>query len=279
MLKKPGLKRFYLKRFKRVLIPYLTIGTAFWIFKNFVVHHTPTMFLRDFCLSTFITHGNSTFWYISLIIPLYLIAPLFLRLFQSKYRTPILLILFALYLSLNYVLFFTTPDLFANTEKALTRIFIFILGCYFGKIVNEGHPMSKKWSIYCFLVLSCHALVPYLAKTSGWIPDRIAARLWCGAAGFSFCILVPIILEVLQSDLLNRFLNFFGTISLELYLSHVALKNVVKMLYPSFPNWSAKKSVLVYFCILVTALIISTLFHLAQTKIELACTKKRKESL
>lgn len=108
--------------------------------------------------------------------------------------------------------------------------------------------------------------------------SKIASRLWCNAAGFSLCILVPILLEVLQSDFLNRFLNFFGTISLELYLSHVALKNVVKKLCPDFPDWSAKKSVIVYFCILVTALVFSYLFHLVQTKVELACTKKRKES-
>lgn len=278
MLKKPSLKRFYRNRFKRILIPYLIIGTTYWIFKNFVISHTPIMFLRDLCLSTFVTHGNSTFWYVAALVPLYLIAPFILRLFQSKYRKPLLFLFFTLYLALNYVLFFTTPELFANTEKALTRIFIFILGCYFGKIVNEGCPMNKMWGVYCFLVLSCHALVPYWAEASGLMPSKIASRLWCNAAGFSLCILVPIILEVLQSDFLNRFLNFFGTISLELYLSHVALKTVVKKLCPDFPDWSAKKSVIVYFCILVTALVFSYLFHLVQTKVELACTKKRKES-
>lgn len=100
------------------------------------------------------------------------------------------------------------------------------------------------------------------------MPDTIARRLWHNAAGFALCILLPVLLEVLQSDRLNRFLGFFGAISLELYLSHMAFKSAVKALFPEFVHWSTLHCVLVYGGVLIAAVWFSVLFHQAQPKLE-----------
>ena len=80
--------------------------------------------------------------------------------------------------------------------------------------------------------------------------------------------LLPVLLEVLQSDRLNRFLGFFGAISLELYLSHMAFKSAVKALFPEFVHWSTLHCVLVYGGVLIAAVWFSVLFHQAQPKLE-----------
>lgn len=74
--------------------------------------------------------------------------------------------------------------------------------------------------------------------------------------------------EVLQSDRLNRFLGFFGAISLELYLSHMAFKSAVKALFPEFVHWSTLHCVLVYGGVLIAAVWFSVLFHQTQPKLE-----------
>ena len=266
--KRPTLKQFYFRRFKRLLIPYCVIGTAFWVFKDLCLVWKPIRFLANLSLLSFFVKGNGLFWYIALMIPLYLAAPWFYRLSKERCRKALLAVAFFGCLALNYFFAYCTPTFFENSEKALTRVFIFILGCYFAPVVAQDRPMSRKWGFFCLLALTCHDLLPALARASGLMPDTIARRLWHNAAGFALCILLPVLLEVLQSDRLNRFLGFFGAISLELYLSHMAFKSAVKALFPEFVHWSTLHCVLVYGGVLIAAVWFSVLFHQAQPKLE-----------
>lgn len=265
--KKPTLRQFYFHRFQRLLIPYCVIGTAFWVFKDLCLVWKPIRFLANLSLLSFFVKGNGLFWYIALMIPLYLAAPWFYHLCKGSSRKPLLAAAFFGCLALNYLFAYCTPTFFDNSEKALTRVFIFIVGCYFGSIVAQDRPMSRKWGIFCLLALTCHDFLPALARASGLMPDTIARRLWHNAAGFALCILLPVVLEVLQSDRLNRLLGFFGTISLELYLSHMAFKSTIKALFPEFVHWSTLHCILVYGCVLITAVLFSVLFHQLQATI------------
>ena len=90
--------------------------------------------------------------------------------------------------------------------------------------------------------------------------------------------LLPILLELLQAERLNRFLSYMGSISLELYLSHVALKNIVRMSCPDMQSWRTSKCLIVYGVVVILgATLFSSLFHLIQTRIEGAIASKRKE--
>lgn len=274
MLRRPSLPRFYLKRLKRILIPYGIIGGAYWFFRDISIRDNIPLFWKDFSLSTFFTDGRTTYWYIALILPLYLLAPLFLRLFRSRLRTPLLFALFAASLGLALYLGLQKTELYWNVEKALNRIFIFVLGCYFGKIIQEKRPMRARWIVFGILVLSCRGLVYYVAAFCEWKSvARIVVRQWYNAAGLALCILLPILLELLHSQRLNRFLNFFGILSLELYLSHLALRNALKILCPDFPEWNVWEAVTAYLGVLLTACLISFLFHWTQTKIETSFTR------
>lgn len=270
--KKPPLRQFYFRRFHRLLIPYLVIATAFWVFHDLCLTWDPLQFLANLSLLSFFVEGNGLFWYIALMIPLYLAAPWFYHLSQGPYRKQLLAVAFLGCLALNYLFAYCTPTFFDNSEKALTRVFIFILGCYFGVVIAQNRPMSRKWGIFCLLALTCHKFLPALAQASGLMPDTIARRLWHNAAGFALCILLPVLLELLQSDRLNRLLGFFGSISLELYLSHMAFKSAIKALFPEFVHWSALHCIVVYGGVLVAATLFSVLFHRIQPKIESCLT-------
>lgn len=52
--RKPKLMAFYIKRIQRVVIPYLIVGCAFWLIKDFLI-------MRE----SFWGEGIRTFWYIN----------------------------------------------------------------------------------------------------------------------------------------------------------------------------------------------------------------------
>ena len=99
--KRPTLKQFYFRRFKRLLIPYCVIGTAFWVFKDLCLVWKPIRFLADLSLLSFFVKGNGLFWYIALMIPLYLAAPWFYRLSKERCRKALLAVAFFGCLALN----------------------------------------------------------------------------------------------------------------------------------------------------------------------------------
>lgn len=211
------------------------------------------------------------FWYIALMIPLYLLAPLFYRISKSRYDHGFVVGAFVVCLAANYLLSLWTPEFFDHCDKAVTRVFIFILGCHFGPVVAEDRPMNRKWALFALLALTSHGLFSALARSSdGWFSTILASRIWHNAAGFALCVLIPVALEVLQSPFLNRLLAFFGEISLELYLSHMALKSVVKTLCPDFTGWSTLQCILAYGGVLVVSVGFSILFHQLQGMIESA---------
>lgn len=265
--KRPKLSVFYRNRLKRILIPYLTMGLLFWGFKDLFLTQKPILFLKDLSLSTFFTRGDDTFWYISIILLMYLVAPLILRLFETRQRKTLLFLAFALCTAQSFLVALYFPTFYDFIDKALTRVFIFVLGCYFGRIIREDRPLKSRWLVYALLALTSHSLLLFLLEKCPAIPSGVVNRLWCSAAGFALCILLPVCLELLQAAPLHRFLAFLGGISLELYLSHVALKQVVKMTFPQFQKWHAAHSAAVYLCVMLGAVAVSYLFHTVQTRL------------
>lgn len=269
MCKRPSLPRFYLKRLKRILIPYIIIGGAYWFFRDIVLRDNLPRFWEDFSLLSYYTKGTATFWYIAVILPLYLLAPLFLGLFRTRFRTPFLFALFLCCIGLSLYLGIYQEDTYWHLEKGLNRIFIFVLGCYFGTLVQEKRPMSGGWILFAILALGSRGLIYYLASLCPVEPiARLIIRQWFNMGGFALAILLSTLLWLLRSHRFDRFLGFFGAMSLELYLSHLAVRNCVKVLYPDFQEWGPSTSLTAYLGILLTACLISLFLHVGQTKLE-----------
>lgn len=191
--KRPTLPRFYLNRLKRILIPYVIIGDAYWVFRDIALRSDLPRLWEDFSL----------------------------------------------------------------------------LSSYFGTIIREKRPMSGWWVVFAIFALSSRGLVAYLASlcSSAAVTRRIL-RQWFAAGGFALAILLSTLLALLRSRQFERFLGFFGALSLELYLSHLAVRNSVKILCPSLKEWGLGTALLVYLGILLTACLISLLLHNGQTKLE-----------
>ena len=138
--------------------------------------------------------------------------------------------------------------------------------------------MNRRWLPLSILILASRGLVFYLSATFVKAPTCwVWNRLWYNAAGLAVCVLIPLPLELRQSVAWNRFLTFLGGISLELYLSHIALRNAVRQIYrKTIPDWTTLQTIDLYLTLLLLAVGVSALFHLVQTSVERSLAQRRR---
>ena len=162
MNKKTDILDFYKRRFERIVPIYLLISVPLYI----VIF----LFIKPGSLFDYLLHVSSfnfwyqnrgswgETWYISFIIPLYLIYPFIYLLMQKNKKSfiPLLIISFAV----KILLIYCNPAYYEQIELAVSRLPIFIIGCYCGLLVYEKKELSAKKSIiitaaslFCFLLI------------------------------------------------------------------------------------------------------------------------------
>ena len=269
---------FYIKRLKRVLIPYLVICGSYWALRDLILEWKPVDFIQDLTWITFYTEGDRTYWYIHFILLMYLLYPVFHRLFQSRYRLCWLIVLCAAVYAGLGTLYVSNLELYKELEVAYARIPTFLVGCYFGPLVKEGKPFGSGWVLFSLLTPWIGAFLQYWGKNGG-IPWDITMRVWYGMLGLSFCILLSILFTLTDFGKLGKFLNLLGVLSLELYLFHITMKSTFRFLFPEYKSWGMGAVTMSYFLyVMVGSLILSLLYHAAEQKISRLYQERRKEA-
>ena len=198
-----GIAAWYRKRFVRLFVPYLII-------------YAPALFI-SMSDGTFLNWGGyllnlSTIsywidktgcWFVDILLPIYLLTPLWNRLLE-KVTYPIIptILVFA---AMMYV-----DNFYAS---AFHQASFFFIGFWLGRYVRKGICISMKGMVAIggFFVL---LLVGYFVFGIGeLLPIIVMPCMFIGC----------LVLEKTGSSSLIRFLNFFGAISLESYLLNVTL--------------------------------------------------------
>lgn len=271
------LKLFYKKRLKRVLIPYLIIGVGNWVIRDIVYGLNPDGLLEDVFWVTFYTEGKSTYWYIIFILSMYLIYPLVYYMLESKHRNLNLAVLLFLAFGLIYIMYTRDYETYRNIEKAVSRIPIFLVGCYWGQMVKSRKPMHEGWVIYALIVPWIGGFFQYFGKNGG-LPWKVTSRMWYGMMAIGVCILFSLLFSITELGIVGKFLNLAGTLSLELYLIHIAMKGLLKLWRPDYKQWGVGQTCLAYFLVvMVGSLLISILYHYVSQRISGIIQRKRKE--
>jgi peptidoglycan/LPS O-acetylase OafA/YrhL len=273
--KNSNIKEFYIKRLKRVLIPYLILGGAYLIIRDVISQGDMVSFFKDISWITYYTEGLTTHWYINFILLMYLIYPVIYYLLENKYRNLFFVLLLACSFSIIYVMYNYNLELFQNIDKSVTRIPIFIIGCYWGKFVKLKKPITDFWIIYALVVPLVGGIFQYIGYLD-LFPWKVSSRIWYGMMAISLCILFSLLLSVTELKHLKKLLNLAGTLSLELYLTHIAMKGILKRICSDYAEWSMAKSCLLYFIgVIVVSFVISIVYHSISNK--LGQIKKKKE--
>lgn len=204
--------RWYAKRYRHILLPYLLICFPYYLVLGCVNdgHFSISIFLyRLSTLNYWLEHKG--FWYIAMLIPLYFLTPFYARIIdKTKYQT-LLTVTLCIILLLISTIKIENNNLFShvwnNTAFVLQRIPSYLIGYYMAPSILKGKKVNllKLTGIIagCFLVIK----IIFPANT-----------FW------EWLEIYPIMLVsyffIKKSVWIKRICTFMGQISLESYLTN-----------------------------------------------------------
>lgn len=226
-------KNFYIKRFSKILIPYFWVAIPTWFIKDILILKLNFIsFIKDLFFITFWENGTLWFWYILMISICYLIFPYCFDYINGSHSKSKIINIFLFFTVLGIVFHLYNPELFSNINIALLRFPAFFIGSIIGKFSYENRKIPKEACVLLFL-----AILLLSTKSSSTL---VLSRYILGLFGISFSILLAILLELadqnnLKMTPIKKFVEWCGSYSLELYLTHVALRGFIN--YYSFPTY------------------------------------------
>lgn len=261
---------FMKKRIRRTLIPYLSIGVFFWIWKSLIVNFDVWDFVYNATgLSLFLSRNDGvlslakpTFWYVGFILVMYAIFPIFYKAFYnvSKKNRIVNFTFLLLFVNVLVVLIkFYVEKTFVEVEIGLIRINIFLVGCYVGGYVKEMKPFDIKDYVFFLLVF------PIKGITMGLKLNSLIVNRYIGLfAALTICFFAVFVFEKLGNRIsikpLLKVFSFLGEISLELYIIHVMLYRILLHYFPDISE-NTTKAILSYVLIFFFSILFSVIFN------------------
>ena len=223
-VKTPDVLRFYRRRLLRIVPTWIVVATAFYLpdylgarrFSRSLVDLIGDITINwDFWL-----HDELTFWYVPAIMALYLVAPWYMRLVQSRpvYRwLPLLMVIWCV--MVQWVL--PIHHAVGHIEIFWSRVPIFFIGINFGEMVRTRRQLSSD-AVWLLLVtfLMTFGTCLYLEQVRhGQFPLFVERMLYIP---FTVCtVLVMNRIFRRTPQWVNRLFRFVGALSLEAYLIHI----------------------------------------------------------
>lgn len=250
-----NLSAFYKKRFLRIMPAYLIVASVFWAIKDFVFKGTGFEgWLADISFYSFLSTGIHTIWYIALMIVLYIAFPLIYNLIEKNEKYFVLILLLTLIIPI--ITFKISPLYYKYTAIATTRIPIFVFGVWMARYIKKNKQVSYMliFAIIAFTFILNKLSIKFHLK--GYMSRYVDSIFAIGV----ILLIIIFIMIVERIKIINWFMKFAGTLSLELYLTHVTLRNLMKEF--GFHAYS----ILQYFIMLMIATVLSYLLKLVTDK-------------
>lgn len=220
---------FYQRRLQRILPTYLPVVLLFCLLYWGIGEMSFTDVLLNLTTLSFWLGMDSRFdWYVSALLVLYLLTPLFMRYFKERNKVitvaaaSLIGLLLSVVLSgtsLSYLLIFTI------------RIPIFFIGVLVGYLIEQKRDISRLNVIMYMGVLVSGVLL--LAISQQYLQDYVwSYGLWWYPfilITLPLCLLAAGILHWMAERKWTRypFLSFCGTHSLEIYLIHERILKIL----------------------------------------------------
>lgn len=242
-----GVRCWYLRRYKRILIPYLII-IGFHCTLS-VLHGMPISqaLFELSTLSYWVNHQGA--WFIAMLIPVYALTPLHYRI-CNKVKSPVLysslLIAFMVVISaLNYPVESTGCQMVIdNVKQVLYHLPSFLIGFMLAPFAKTGKKISYFWM--SILPLALVAIMKVMQ--CGYWPEFLVLP-FVAVCCPTFKYMGKIFFSVL---------NFLGKISLESYLLNVVIGTWIIWYLPNLYNSSMNKGCyLSYFIVCVVGTVLA----------------------
>ena len=223
-VKTPDVLRFYRRRLLRIVPTWIVVATAFYLPDYLGARrfsHSIVDLIGDITINwDFWLHDELTFWYVPAIMALYLAAPWYMRLVQSRpvYRwLPLLMVIWCV--MVQWVL--PIHHAVGHIEIFWSRVPIFFIGINFGEMVRTRRQLSSD-AVWLLLVtfLMTFGTCLYLEQVRhGQFPLFVERMLYIP---FTVCtVLVMNRIFRRTPQWVNRSFRLVGALSLEAYLIHI----------------------------------------------------------
>ena len=246
-----SIPQFYYRRIRRIVIPFVTMGLVYVLRGEWTVKHM----LRAISGYSFYTKSiYSLLWFIPAIATVYLLFPLYYKLFSSsRNKTIFTLSVITVWLTASLALKHTMREdfyLFTN------RIPVFCAGCLCGHLSKEKKAIRGRdqWVLFILtLILGFYMCYRIKYKNMTLLVPSPSCLIPNFLIATSLSFLLPKAWETLNTvpvlkhvnKLFCRFLAFIGTFSLEFYCVQEKLCLILKPMLPS--AWGAIQKNIVYF--------------------------------
>lgn len=221
--KKNKLSTFYKNRFIRVIPAFLIVTVCYFLY----IGESDKIF-NALSLSSLIVEGDRFLWYIKLILVLYLMFPLIYKII-NKYDFSGLFISVCIVILFSTIYCFVDMRGYENIEIALTRIPVFLIGTYFGKMIDDKKFISKKVIPVCLILFLAIMIFIYF-MFNGFRFMFVQRYLYCILA-----VCLVILISYIDTFIKNKgnwvykIMCFLGKHSLEIYLLHDLISKILIM--------------------------------------------------
>ena len=264
--KTPKVLTFYRKRLVRIIPSSFIVALAIAIIGGVsgVFAFIAKVTFLEFYL---IRNADIRLWYISSILLLYLLFPLFFKIYSKmKYLGALLIILVSVIITL--VLFVLDKEAFNRLEIMLTRVPVFICGMVLGSIMKKGLKISNVKALVICLFGTVYFLVMMLLAIM--IPEKyefLRHYLYLPMA-VSMVIIFAYIRSRISLTVLTKPIELLGKFSLEIYLIHQYLYESLDKVFKSIYENQLLYSLVIFAIALVLSVILKLSVDFVVNKIQ-----------
>lgn len=264
--KTPKVLTFYRKRLVRIIPSSFIVALAIAIIGGVsgVFAFIAKVTFLEFYL---IRNADIRLWYISSILLLYLLFPLFFKIYtKMKYLGALLIILVSVIITL--VLFVLDKEAFNRLEIMLTRVPVFICGMVLGSIMKKGLKISNVKALVICLFGTVYFLVMMLLAIM--IPEKyefLRHYLYLPMA-VSMVIIFAYIRSRISLTVLTKPIELLGKFSLEIYLIHQYLYESLDKVFKSIYENQLLYSLVIFAIALVLSVILKLSVDFVVNKIQ-----------
>ena len=249
---------FYKHRIKRVVLPYLLMAIPFFIWYDFIYYKDGFYeYIYNVATVNFWLNGKHPVWYVAFILVLYLIFPLLHRWDKKTHHVSTICIIVICVL-LEFLMCKTGFWLFRTSEKALSRIPVFMVGLMVAPIVLSERRIPLKLVLFMFIIgIGLFAFIslrpPYLV---------LIRYIYCPIS-IAIILCYTYYRRKSKTIWIWNSLAWIGALSFELYIVHILIRRVVTVT----DSWEMFNPVFWWFFIPAVSLPLALALHFVSDRI------------
>ena len=223
-----SLNKYFKKRLLRIYTPLLLLRGTYWFVQAFKGNNSFSSAVVSCSGIRFWITGDESVWFVSVILLCYILYPFIHSTLYESDNSESQGIGFKVFLIVSIIMTFTyalsvaLPNDFSRLEIGITRIPVFIIGCGLGRSVYKKRSIT--WLYLPLFVMLYGAWLVLEIKLN--IPKPFSR--WFMMVGAIPLLFLLAAISSLLPNILRAFFSFLGNMSLELYISHLMLRQMSK---------------------------------------------------